>query len=60
MNINFGKLTEDETKEIAIEALSELRLDQRVKAVMEGFTSKNERDELRTWLDEAEEDPSAA
>lgn len=51
---DLGTYTQDETRQLAIDALTNLRLDQKVKAVLEAF-SKEERGELLAWLDEADE-----
>ena len=50
-NVDFGRLTQDETAELAIEALAELTLDNRVQAVLKAF-DRDERDELANWLDD--------
>jgi acylphosphatase len=50
-NVDFGRLTQDETAELAIEALIELTLDNRVQAVLKAFDG-DERDELANWLDD--------
>jgi hypothetical protein len=50
-NVDFGRLTQDETAELAIEALAELILDNRVQAVLKAF-DRDERDELANWLDD--------
>lgn len=55
MNVDFGKLTEEETAALAGEALAELTLEARVKAVLAAFAKGDERDELMSHLDEAEE-----
>lgn len=56
-NIDFGKLTQEETAEVALEALGELTLDNRVQAVLKAFGG-DERGELTAWLndDEAEKE----
>lgn len=48
---DFGQMTEEETAEVAVEALGELSLDQRVQAVLKAF-DKDGRDELANWLDD--------
>jgi hypothetical protein len=49
-NMDYGRLTQEETAEIAVEALAELTLNQRVQAVLKAF-DQEERDELASWLD---------
>ena len=54
---DFGQMTEEETAEVAVEALGELSLQQRVQVVLKAF-DKEEREELANWLDDEEkEDP---
>jgi acylphosphatase len=50
-NVDFGRLTQKETAELALEALAELMLDNRVQAVLKAFDS-DERDELAAWLND--------
>ena len=50
-NVDFGRLTQEETAELALEALAELTLDNRVQAVLKAF-DKDGRDELANWLDD--------
>jgi ubiquinone biosynthesis protein UbiJ len=52
-NVDFGRLTQEETAELAVEALNELTLDNRVQAVLKAF-EKDERDELANWLGDEE------
>jgi hypothetical protein len=57
---NFGLMTEEETAELAGEALAELPLAARVQAVLKAFDS-DEREELAAWLDDdrtAEKSPT--
>jgi hypothetical protein len=51
MKINLGTLTEEETKQLAIEALKELPLAERVAAVLEAFSTMDDRSELMAWLE---------
>jgi len=53
--VDFSRLTQEETAELAEEALGELTLDKRVQAVLKAF-DPDERDELAHWL---EDDPKA-
>ena len=55
MNVDFGKLTDEETAELAGEALAQLTLTERVKVVLAAFAKGDERDELMSHLDAAEE-----
>lgn len=55
--VDFGKLTEEETAALAVEALGELRLDARVKAVIAAFSEEADRDELMSWLDDERTKP---
>jgi hypothetical protein len=55
LNVDFSRLTQEETAELAEEALGELTLDKRVQAVLKAF-DPDERDELAHWL---EDDPKA-
>jgi acylphosphatase len=50
-NVDFRRLTQKETAELALEALAELMLDNRVQAVLKAFDS-DERDELAAWLND--------
>lgn len=50
-NVDYGRLTQEETAEMAVEALAELTLDNRVQAVLKAFDS-DEKDELANWLDD--------
>ena len=52
--VDFGKLTEEETAELAGEALAQLTVSARVKVVMAAFAEGDERDELLSHLDETE------
>lgn len=54
MNVDFGKLTEEETTEVAAEALAQLNLAARVKVVVAAFTG-DDREELLSHLGEGEE-----
>lgn len=53
--IDFGSLTEEETKQVVIAAMSELSLSARVATVVELFEDEDDRNELLGWL-ETEDD----
>jgi hypothetical protein len=54
--IDFGSLTEEQTKQVAFDAMHQLSLDERIKAVLEIFQDADDRAELLAWLEEPPEE----
>ena len=55
-DVDFGMLTEEETSDLALKALGELKLDQRVKVVLAAFQGID-REELASQLSDDERAP---
>lgn len=51
MKIDLERLTADETKELAEEALTLLPLNMKVQAVIGAFSDDGDREELLAWLE---------
>ena len=58
--IDYGSLTEEETKTLATNALDQLSLASRVELVLEVFKDADDRAELIAWLEDEDDGPEAA